>query len=116
MAETRSGQVDVRPGSSPSSAPKTTAELKREIADIRTRISRMVDSAERRISSSAGVENFDRIPTGWRGFRCVAGQLVRRVRRSRAARFSLSSSVATATGVAFALTAVMIFVRRTRAR
>ena len=116
MAEARSGQIDLRPGSNASLAPKTTAELKREIADIRTRISRVVDSAERRISSAAGAEDFDHIPTGWRGFRCVAEQLVRRVRQSRAASSGLSSRVVMATGVAIALTVTLIAVRRTRAR
>ena len=78
MAETARNQL-TRPGEG--STPKTAEDLRRDIAEIRDRISASIESAEGRTSARMGVKSFDAIPTGWRGVASTASTLIRGSRR-----------------------------------
>ena len=80
MAETRSGRLDRATGAVVPPEPKTMADVRREIGEIRQRISTSVRMAERRASAVVGVEDFDQLPTGWRGLALVAGSMFSRIR------------------------------------
>ncbi len=81
MVETRSGRLERAAAAAVPPELKNTADLKREIGEIRQRISASVKIAERRASALVGVEDFEHLPTGWRGLALVAGSMLSGIRR-----------------------------------